>query len=66
MDRLKAMESFVGVATKGSLTAAAHAEDVAPAVIGRRIDALEARLGPAFVARIYAAMDQLIHTLGRD
>jgi DNA-binding transcriptional LysR family regulator len=51
MDRLKAMESFVGVATKGSLTAAAHAEDVAPAVIGRRIDALEARLGVKLLVR---------------
>ena len=45
MDRLKQIESFVAVATKGSLTAAAHAEGVAPAVIGRRIDALEERLG---------------------
>jgi DNA-binding transcriptional LysR family regulator len=45
MDRLKQIESFVAVATKGSLTAAALAEGVAPAVIGRRIDALEERLG---------------------
>jgi DNA-binding transcriptional LysR family regulator len=42
VDKLKQIESFVGVATKGSLTAAAKAEGVAPAVIGRRIDALEA------------------------
>jgi DNA-binding transcriptional LysR family regulator len=41
MARLKQIESFVAVATKGSLTAAALAEGVAPAVIGRRIDALE-------------------------
>ncbi len=47
MDRLKQIESFVAVATKGSLTAAALAEGVAPAVIGRRIDALEERLGCA-------------------
>ncbi|MFX8043697.1 LysR family transcriptional regulator, partial [Acinetobacter baumannii] len=39
------MESFVLVATTGSLTAAAQAEGVAPAVMGRRLDALEARLG---------------------
>ncbi len=45
MDRLKQIESFVAVAARGSLTAAARAEGVAPAVIGRRIDALEARLG---------------------
>ena len=39
MARLKQIESFVSVSTRGSLTAAAHAEGVAPAVIGRRIDA---------------------------
>lgn len=51
MDRLKQIESFVSVATKGSLTAAARAEDVAPAVIGRRIDALEERLGVKLLVR---------------
>jgi DNA-binding transcriptional LysR family regulator len=51
MDRLKQIESFVAVAQKGSLTAAAHAEGVAPAVIGRRIDALEARLGVKLLVR---------------
>lgn len=51
MDRLKQIESFVAVATKGSLTAAANAEGVAPAVIGRRIDALEARLGVKLLVR---------------
>ena len=51
MDRLKQIESFVAVASKGSLTAAAHAEGVAPAVIGRRIDALEARLGVKLLVR---------------
>ena len=51
MDRLKQIESFVAVAVKGSLTAAAHAEGVAPAVIGRRIDALEARLGVKLLVR---------------
>jgi DNA-binding transcriptional LysR family regulator len=45
VDKLKQIESFAGVAAKGSLTAAAKAEGVAPAVIGRRIDALEQRLG---------------------
>ncbi len=39
------------VATKGSLTATALAEGVAPAVIGRRIDALEARLGVKLLVR---------------
>ncbi len=51
MDRLKQIESFVLVAAKGSLTAAAQAEGVAPAVMGRRIDALEARLGVKLLLR---------------
>ena len=51
MDHLKQIESFVAVATKGSLTAAAGAEGVAPAVIGRRIDALEERLGVRLLLR---------------
>ena len=51
MDRLKQIESFVGVATRGTLTAAAHAEGVAPAVIGRRLDALEERLGVKLLVR---------------
>ena len=37
MDKLKAFESFVSVATRGSLTAAARAEGVAPAIMGRRL-----------------------------
>ncbi len=51
MDRLKQIETFVAVATKGSLTAAANAESVAPAVIGRRLDALEERLGVKLLVR---------------
>ena len=51
MDKLKQIESFASVATRGSLTAAAAAEGVAPAVIGRRIDALEARLGVKLLVR---------------
>jgi DNA-binding transcriptional LysR family regulator len=51
VDKLKQIESFVGVAAKGSLTAAAKAEGVAPAVIGRRIDALEHRLGVKLMVR---------------
>lgn len=51
MDRLKQIESFVAVAAKGSLTAAANAEGVAPAVIGRRIDGLEERLGVKLLVR---------------
>ncbi|MGH6649114.1 LysR family transcriptional regulator [Aquabacterium sp.] len=51
MDRLKQIESFVAVSIRGSLTAAAQAEGVAPAVIGRRIDALEERLGVKLLVR---------------
>ncbi|MEZ5707005.1 MAG: LysR family transcriptional regulator [Burkholderiaceae bacterium] len=51
MDKLKQMETFASVATRGSLTAAARAEGVAPAIIGRRLDALEARLGVKLMVR---------------
>ena len=51
MDRLKQIETFIAVSTKGSLTAAAQAEGVAPAVIGRRIDGLEERLGVKLLVR---------------
>jgi DNA-binding transcriptional LysR family regulator len=51
MDKLKQLESFVSVATKGSLTAAARAEGVAPAIMGRRLDALEERLGVKLLVR---------------
>ena len=51
MDRLKQLETFAAVATKGSLTAAASAEGVAPAIVGRRIDALERRLGVKLLVR---------------
>jgi len=51
MAKLKQLESFVSVATRGSLTAAAIAEGVAPAIMGRRLDALEARLGVKLLVR---------------
>ncbi len=51
MDKLKAFESFVSVATRGSLTAAARAEGVAPAIMGRRLDALEEHLGVKLLIR---------------
>ena len=51
MDKLKQLETFVAVATRGSLTAAARAESVAPAIIGRRLDALESRLGVKLLVR---------------
>jgi DNA-binding transcriptional LysR family regulator len=51
MDAFKQIESFVSVATRGSLSAAARAEGVTPAVIGRRLDALEQRLGVKLLVR---------------
>lgn len=51
MDQLKQIESFVAVAIRGSLSAAARAEGVTPAVIGRRLDALEQRLGVRLLLR---------------
>ena len=51
MDKLKAFESFVSVAIRGSLTAAAKAEGVAPAIMGRRLDALEEHLGVKLLVR---------------
>ncbi len=51
MDRLKQLETFAAVVARGSLSGAAQAEGVAPAVIGRRIDALEARLGVKLLVR---------------
>jgi DNA-binding transcriptional LysR family regulator len=51
MDRLKQIETFVAVAMRGSLTAAAAAEGVAPAVVSRRMDALEERLGVKLLVR---------------
>ena len=51
MDKFKQLESFVAIATRGSLTAAAQAEGVAPAIMGRRLDALEERLGVKLLQR---------------
>jgi DNA-binding transcriptional LysR family regulator len=51
MDKLKAIETLVSVAQRGSLTAAAKAEGVAPAIIGRRLDGLEEHLGVKLMVR---------------
>lgn len=51
MDAFKQIESFVSVAVRGSLSAAARAAGVTPAVIGRRLDALEQRLGVRLLMR---------------
>ena len=51
MDKLRAMETFVAVAARGSLAAAARAEGVAPAIVGRRLDAREELLGVKLMVR---------------
>ncbi|MDP2821420.1 MAG: LysR family transcriptional regulator [Sulfuritalea sp.] len=51
MDRFKLMETFVAVTMRGTLTAAAASEGVAPAVVSRRMDALEEQLGVKLMVR---------------
>lgn len=51
MDQFKQLSTFVEVVAKGSLSAAARAEGIAPAMIGRRLDALEKRLGVKLLQR---------------
>jgi DNA-binding transcriptional LysR family regulator len=51
MDQFKQISTFVDVVARGSLSAAARAEGIAPAVISRRLDALEARLGVKLLQR---------------
>jgi DNA-binding transcriptional LysR family regulator len=51
VDSFKQISAFVSVATRGSLSAAARAENVTPAIIGRRLDGLEARLGVRLLMR---------------
>ncbi len=51
MDQFKQISTFVEVIAKGSLSAAARAEGIAPAMIGRRLDALEKRLGVKLLQR---------------
>lgn len=51
MDHFKQIETFVAVATRGGLSAAAAVEGVSPGVIGRRMDALEQRLGVKLFTR---------------
>lgn len=51
MNRLQQIEAFVAVAQKGSLSAVARHEGVTPAIIGRRLDALESRLGVRLLLR---------------
>ena len=51
MDQFRQISTFVEVVARGSLSAAARAEGIAPAMIGRRLDALETRLGVKLLQR---------------
>ena len=51
MDIMQQLSAFVAVATRGSLSAAARADGVSPAMMGRRLDALESRLGVKLLVR---------------
>ncbi len=51
MDRFAQLEAFVSSATLGSFSAAARADGVTPALIARRIDQLEQRLGVRLFVR---------------
>lgn len=51
MDRFVQLRTFVDTATLGSLSATARLHGVVPALIGRRLDALEARLGTKLLIR---------------
>ncbi len=51
MNPFKEMQALVLVATHGSLSAAARVEGVTPAIMARRLDALEERLGSQLLHR---------------
>lgn len=51
MNPFKEMQALVLVATHGSLSAAARVEGVTPAIMARRLDALEERLGSRLMHR---------------
>jgi DNA-binding transcriptional LysR family regulator len=51
MNHFRQISTFVDVVARGSLSACARAEGIAPAMIGRRLDALEARLGVKLLQR---------------
>lgn len=51
VDQFKQINTFVHVVQRGSLSAAARHEGIAPAMVSRRLDALEARLGVKLLQR---------------
>ncbi len=57
MDRLKQMEAFISAVDCGSLAKAARDAGVTPAMLGRRVDALERRLGVKLLHRSTRHLD---------
>lgn len=51
MNRYKEIRAFVAVAKEGTIVGAAHKEKVTSSMLGRRIDALEKRLGVKLLHR---------------
>jgi len=51
VDHFKQIATFVHVVQRGSLSAAARHEGIAPAMVSRRLDALETRLGVKLLQR---------------
>lgn len=51
MDKLKQIEAFIAVVEHGSMAAAALTQNVTPVMIGRRINALESRIGVKLLHR---------------
>jgi DNA-binding transcriptional LysR family regulator len=51
MDKLKQIEAFVDVVDQGSMARAALQQHITPVMLGRRIDALEKRLGVKLMHR---------------
>src|SRR3569832_728718 len=51
MDKLKQIEAFVDAVEKGSLARAALEQQITPAMLGRRIDALDKRLRVKLIHR---------------
>ena len=56
MDHFKEIASFVRTVDRGSFAAAAQEEGVTPVVLGRRLDALEKRLGARLLHRSTRSM----------
>ena len=57
MDKIKQIEAFVNAAEKGSLAKASLVLGITPVMLGRRIDALERRLGIKLMHRTTRHLD---------